>query len=74
MVLAHPDVVAFFSERGRDIRTEPYWTLDFCRPGHETVESMDPFRVRVTIERDETLTLTLDREGTVIAAEHASTG
>ncbi|WP_226480907.1 helix-turn-helix domain-containing protein [Natrinema amylolyticum] len=74
LVLPHPDVIAFVSEHGRDIRSTPIWELDFCTPGDETTVSTDPLQLRVDIERgDETLSVTLDRDGSVIATDRSRT-
>lgn len=71
-VLPHPDVLTFFCERGTDVRSTPFWTLDFCNPGAETVLSKDSLRLRVDVRQDdETLSLTLDREGTVISTDRS---
>ncbi|ELZ20791.1 hypothetical protein C477_06056, partial [Haloterrigena salina JCM 13891] len=70
LVLSHPEVVALFADHGRDVRSTPLWELDFCTPGRETVLSTEPLRLRVDVERgDETLSLTLDRNGSVVAVE-----
>jgi len=70
-VLSHPDVIAALAADGVDVRTTPFWTLPWCHVGHESVVSEDPFRVTldVTIEGDETLTVTLDRSGGVVATD-----
>lgn len=74
-VLPHPALVAFFHERGVDVRERPFWTLPFCRPGAETVVSEDPLRVRVDVDRDgDSLSLTLDREAGVVAVDRPGTG
>ena len=66
----HPAVRNFYDERGVDVRTTPFWTLDFCAPGSETVVSEDPLRLRVDVRRaGETLSLTLDRDGSVVSTE-----
>lgn len=75
LVLPHPDVIAFFADHGRDVRSTPLWELDFCTPGRETVCSTEPLRLRVDVEReDETLSLTLDRDGSVVATERSRVG
>ncbi|KZN25333.1 hypothetical protein A4G99_02175 [Haladaptatus sp. R4] len=61
IALFHPDVISFFAEHGTDVRSTPFWTLDFCRPGHETVLSTDPLRFRVDVTKgDETLSVVLN--------------
>jgi hypothetical protein len=66
----HPDVVAFYRERGEDVRTTPFWTLDWCEPGTETVLSEDPLRVRVDVEAEgDTLSVVVDADGSVAETE-----
>lgn len=70
-VLGHPTVRAFYHERGVDIRTTPFWTLDFCEPGSETVLSTDPLRLRIDVTHDDDeLPVTLDRDGTVVSTDY----
>ncbi|MFH5797066.1 hypothetical protein [Haladaptatus sp. CMAA 1911] len=65
---SHPAVTSFYYDRGVDVQTTPFWTLEFCTPGHETVLSTDPLRLGVDVNlEDETLSLTLDRDGTVVS-------
>lgn len=67
---AHPAVRNFYYERGVDVRTTPFWTLDFYTPGGETVLSEDPLRLRVDVRHaGETLSLTLDRDGSVVSTD-----
>ncbi|UPW00138.1 hypothetical protein M0R88_16690 [Halorussus gelatinilyticus] len=69
-LVGHPAVVNFFYERGIDVRATPFWTLEFCKPGSETVLSESPLRLRVDVTHDgETLSLTLNREGSVVSTE-----
>ncbi|WP_440989311.1 winged helix-turn-helix domain-containing protein [Haloarchaeobius baliensis] len=71
-LVGHPDVQRFYYEHDVDVRSTPYWTLDFCRPGAETVVSTDPLRVRVDVTHDgDTLSLTLDRAGDVVATDRS---
>jgi hypothetical protein len=64
---SHPSVVAFCHDHGVDVRTTPFWTLAWCRPGTETVCSEDPFRVRVDVALDgDCLSLTVAEDGTVV--------
>ncbi|SFS07086.1 hypothetical protein SAMN05216559_3150 [Halomicrobium zhouii] len=73
-LVSHPAVTSFFYERGVDVRTVPFWTLEFCKPHSETVLCTDPLRLRVDVTREnETLSITLDRAGTVTATERAQT-
>jgi len=74
-LVSHPAVVAFHHDHAVDVRSVPFWTLDFCTPGSETVVAEEPLRLRVDAERDgETLSLTLDRDGTVVATERSTAG
>lgn len=71
-LLGHPDVQRFFYDHAIDVRSRPFWTLDFCAPGAETVVSTDPLRLRVDVTHDgDTLSLTLDRAGDVVATERS---
>lgn len=71
---SHPAVTSFYYDRGVDVLTAPFWTLEFCTPGHETVLSTDPFRLKVDVNLDgETLSLTLNRDGTVVSTAIAGT-
>ncbi|WP_135819681.1 DUF7351 domain-containing protein [Halostella litorea] len=71
-LVGHPAVIGFHHDHGVDVRTVPFWTLDFCVPGSETVASEDPLRLRVETERaGETLSLTLDRSGEVVSTERS---
>ncbi|WP_227374861.1 DUF7351 domain-containing protein [Haladaptatus halobius] len=71
-VLSHPGVISFFAERGTDVRSVPFWTLDFCTPRCETELSTNPLRLRVDVKRDgETLSLTLNRDGSVVSTERS---
>jgi len=75
LLVGHPAVIAFYHDRGIDVRTTPFWTLDFCAPGAETVVSTDPLRLRVDVDEDgDTLSLTLDREGAVVWTERSGPG
>ena len=71
-VLGHPAVVEFYRENGTDVRTTPFWTLEFCTPGSETVSSTNPLRLRVDVrEEGETLSLTVDGDGSVVSTERS---
>lgn len=71
-LISHPAVNAFYYDHGVDIRTTPFWTVDFSTPGSETVLSTDPLRLRVEITRDgETLSLTLNRDGSVVSTDRS---
>jgi hypothetical protein len=72
-LVGHPAVQGFYYEHDVDVRSTPYWALDFCRPGAETVDSTEPLRIRVDVSHaGDTLSLTLDREGDVVATERSS--
>ncbi len=70
-VVRHPAVVAFYHDRGVDIRTRPPWTLSFCDATEPvTLVSDDPLRVRVDVQHNgDELRLTLDEGGTVVNSE-----
>lgn len=71
-VLTHPAVVAFLHDHGVDVRDTPPWELPFLAPGAERVVSTDPFRLSLAITRDgATLTVTLDRDGSVVSTDRA---
>jgi hypothetical protein len=61
-VLDHPRVVSFYRERGIDLRTMPYWRLDWCVSDEcTTVASTEPWRIEMSISLGgETLVLTFD--------------
>jgi hypothetical protein len=69
-LLGHPAVERFYYDRGVDVRSRPFWTLEFCRRGAETVVSTEPLRLRVDVEHEgETLSLVVDRDGRVTDTE-----
>ncbi|MFC4549790.1 MULTISPECIES: winged helix-turn-helix domain-containing protein [Halorussus] len=52
-LLDHAAVVAFFYERGVDVRDRPFWSHRFVVNNDRlTVESRDPWRVRACVECD----------------------
>ncbi len=70
--LSNPEVIAFYSEAGVDVRTTPFWTLEWCHAGHETIVSEEPLRARVDVRRgSETLSLTLDSAAGVVSTERS---
>jgi DNA-binding transcriptional ArsR family regulator len=72
-LLGHPAVLSFHFEHGVDVRSRPFWTLEFCAPGAETVVSEEPLRLRVDVDRGgDRLSLTVDREGTVVSTERTA--
>jgi hypothetical protein len=69
-LLSHPTVTHFYHDHGIDARTTPWWTLDWTTPGIETTLQTDPLHIQVDIHCDhDTLTLTVDADGTVIDTE-----
>ncbi|WP_435347759.1 DUF7351 domain-containing protein [Haloarchaeobius sp. HRN-SO-5] len=72
-LLSHPAVTTFYYDHGVDVRSTPFWTVDGCTPGAETVLSTDPLRLRVEFTQDgDTLSLTLDRDGSVVSTDRSS--
>lgn len=50
LLLSEPDVVAFFTEHGQDIREQHPWRLDFITtPDSYTLVSADPLRIRIDV-------------------------
>ncbi|MFC6953911.1 DUF7351 domain-containing protein [Halorubellus litoreus] len=65
-LLTHPTVTHFHHNHDIDPRTTPWWTLHWTTPGTETTLQTDPIELEVAIELDdETLTLTIDHDGTI---------
>ncbi|WP_144925430.1 ArsR/SmtB family transcription factor [Halorubrum salsamenti] len=49
-LLDHAETLLFFSERGVDLNTEPFWKFDWCVSDERTtVVSEDPLRVRLSL-------------------------
>ena len=72
-VATHPTVVAFLADCGVDVRRRVPWTLPFRQAGAEAVVSEDPLRLRVVVGADgadEPLSVTVDRQGSVVAVDH----
>ncbi|QPV63384.1 hypothetical protein I7X12_01750 [Halosimplex litoreum] len=68
--LSHPEVVAAYATEGIDLRATPFWTLEWCRVGAETVVAEDPLRVRVDVRLpEEMLIVTLDGDADVVSVE-----
>lgn len=66
--LSHPEVVAAFAAEGTDLRATPFWTLEWCRVGAETVVGENPLRVRVDARlSDGTLSVTMNGDGAVVS-------
>ena len=72
-------VLTFFSDRGVDLTTRPFWTNDWCvSDRHTTVLSTDPTRVRLDLPCDgDRLSVTVDEtfsllETTVELADETS--
>lgn len=70
--LTHPAVMGFHHEHGIDLRETPTWELPWLAIDAATVTDRDPLRVALTIALDgETLSLTFDRELSVVAEHRA---
>jgi len=70
--ISHPTVVACYDAAGIDLRRTPFWTLEWCHVGAETVVSEDPLRLSVEATvSDEQLSITLDRDATVVETERS---
>jgi len=69
-------VLTFFSERGVDLTTEPFWTHPWTVSDvHTTVVSEDPLRVRLDLPCDgDVIRVTVDETLEVLATETAETG
>jgi len=66
-LMSHPAVVAFHYDHGIDTRETPLWELEWVSADATTVADRDPLRVAVSVTLDdETLTLTVDDELTVL--------
>ncbi|WP_135820051.1 winged helix-turn-helix domain-containing protein [Halostella litorea] len=66
-VVEHPAVVAFYYDRGVDIRDRSYLDLEFLTAENGVVVSEDPVRVRVDVELDDDrLELLLDGAASVV--------
>lgn len=61
-LLTQSPVAAFYHTHGFDIRSIPYWQLDWCvSDEHTTVRSTNPWQLTVTIPlNDEQLTMDID--------------
>lgn len=70
-VVSHPAVVSLFDDHGIDVRRRVPWTLPFRQLGAETVVSENPLRLQVTVgvNLDESLSVTLARDGSVTSLE-----
>ena len=75
-LLDDAEVVSFYRDHGIDLNEVPYWTLEWCvTDRHTTVESEDPWRLRVEVTLDdETLVARLDGDLAVVATERQSRG
>lgn len=74
-LLDHSAVVAFHSDHGIDLGNTPYWRFEWCvSDDHTTVLSEDPWQLCVEIALgDETLSVVLDGELTVLETERVRT-
>lgn len=69
-LVTEPVVVAFFDERGIDLRERSYLELPFVASDTPVVESRDPVRIRVDIEHDgDCLSVWLDGDAGIIETE-----
>ena len=61
-------VLNFFSERGHDLTTEPFWTFDWCVSDERTtVLNDDPLRIRLDLPAgDDVISVTLDGTLTIL--------
>jgi hypothetical protein len=70
--LTHPVVVAFLYDHDIDVRRCVPWSFPFVYRGHEQVESTDPLRLLVKIPMgDESLAVTMARDGSVVSTERS---
>jgi DNA-binding transcriptional ArsR family regulator len=67
-LLDNADVLVFFSKRGVDLNTEPFWHFDWCVSDAETaVVSEDPLRVQLTLPCEgDIIKVLLDEDATVL--------
>ncbi|WP_158058984.1 DUF7351 domain-containing protein [Halorussus halophilus] len=75
VLLELSSVNSFFYDRGIDLRNRPFWSFDFV-VNHDrmTVESRDPWRIRVSIDcDDDELRLLLDETIDVLEVESRRT-
>lgn len=72
-LLDQPPVISFYRDHGIDLRSTPYWQLDWCVSDDcATVVSTDPWRIKITItENGDTLTVTLGEQLSVLATDNA---
>jgi hypothetical protein len=69
-LMSHPAVVAFYYDHGINTRERPLWELEWVSADATTVTDRDPLRIAVSVTLDdETLTLTVDDELTVLDEE-----
>lgn len=68
-LLDQSPVVTFYRDHGIDLRTTPYWRLDWCVSDDcTTVKSTDPLRIVVSIVQDgDRLSVTLDANLAIVA-------
>lgn len=71
-LISHPLVWEFYDEHGVDVRTIPFWTLDFATPGSESVVSTEPLRLQVEITLHENcLRVDISQDGSVSALDRS---
>lgn len=72
-LLDHPAVTALLWDAGIDIRKTPVWELEWLFEPHTVLLGQDPLRAEVTIAvADDSLTLTVDEDLTVLDHERAT--
>lgn len=65
-LVSHPVVWQFYERHGVDIRTTPFWTMDFAAAGAATILSEEPLRLRMEIIHEgNTLRLDITRSGSI---------
>jgi hypothetical protein len=72
-LLDDPDVIAFYNDHGRDLRSVPVWRLPILGYDSTDVVAEDPLQVAVSVTLDdERLTVTVDEDLTVVEVERTS--
>ncbi|ESS09965.1 MAG: hypothetical protein A07HN63_00176 [uncultured archaeon A07HN63] len=72
-LLDQSPVISFYRDHGIDLRSTPYWQLDWCVSDDcTTVTSTDPWRIKLAItETGDTLTVTLGEQLSVLTTARA---
>lgn len=70
-LLDQPPVVSFYRDHGIELRTTPYWRLNWCVSDDcTTVESVDPWRIQMElVETDDVLTVSLDEQLSIVGTD-----